>query len=238
MKIRHPLLIRILSFIAACLIRLWMLTVRRRMHFVGVKEHPTDPDEERCIYAFWHESLLIMTTVRTRISVLISRHADGELITQVCQRLGIGVERGSTKKRGAEGLLGMIRCSRKRHLAITPDGPRGPRRQVQMGIIQLASLTGLPIVPIGVGYSNAKRFNSWDRFALPRLGSKAVACVGEPIVVPKKTSRENMEPYRQQVEEAMLQLTESAEAWARSGEGEPPKPLPTSSEDQVERGAA
>ena len=67
-------------------------------------------------------------TTRAKIRVLISQHTDGELIAQICQRLGIGVIRGSTARGGSQALLEMIRSAGDGHLGITPDGPRGPRR--------------------------------------------------------------------------------------------------------------
>src|SRR5436190_464721 len=77
----------------------------------------------------------------------------------------------------------MLRVGRKSHLAITPDGPRGPRRQVQPGLLYLAARTGLPIVPVGIGYDRPWRMRSWDRFAVPRPWTRATCVTTEPIHV-------------------------------------------------------
>ena len=69
----------------------------------------------------------------------------------------------------------MLRLSRQAHLVITPDGPRGPRRQVQAGMVYLAARTGVPIVPVGIGYDRPWRTKSWDRFAVPRPGVRGAA---------------------------------------------------------------
>src|SRR5262249_28146081 len=156
-----------LGLAGALVIRQWMNTLVVRNDFCASGPQPTDPRRERFLYLFWHETLLFATQFRTRVHVLISQHADGELITQVCRHLRIGVVRGSTTRGGAGGLWDLLKVAKRTHLAITPDGPKGPRRRVQPGAIFLASHTGLPIVPLGVGFAQAWRAQTWDRFAIP-----------------------------------------------------------------------
>src|SRR5260370_6652572 len=182
MKLRNPWLIRLLGFLGAWLIRGWMGTVRYCFAFAD-KVHPADVRRERFIYAFWHEAILFPAATRAKIHILISQHADGELIARMCRHLGHGVVRGSSTRGGGIALLELLRCSKRSHLAVTPDGPRGPRRQVKMGAIFMASITGLPIVPLGIGFSKAWRLGSWDRFAIPRPWSTAMCVVGPAIHV-------------------------------------------------------
>ncbi len=212
MRLRHPWLIHVAGFLGAGLVRLLMGTVRYR--FQGQPVDPNDPLlRDRYIYAFWHESMLFPAGRKTRakFQVLISRHADGELIAQICRRLGFQVVRGSTTRGGVEAVRKMLRLSRDAHLAVTPDGPRGPRRQVQPGIIYLASKTGLPIVPAGIGFEKAWRAGSWDHFAVPRPWSTATCVIGEVIHVPPDLDRDQIECYRQRVEQELLAATEEAE---------------------------
>jgi lysophospholipid acyltransferase (LPLAT)-like uncharacterized protein len=216
MKLRSPWLIRLAALVIAWVIRALIATIRYQVVFLG-REHPVDPRQERYIYAFWHESMLLPTVVRTEICVLISQHADGELIARACERLGIAAVRGSSTRGGSEALLRMLGVGRERHLAVTPDGPRGPRRRVQLGTIFLASRTGLPVVPFGVAYQRAWRFRSWDRFAVPRPWSRAFAVVGHALAVPAGLDRPGLERYRLLLEEQMLALTAAAERWAETG---------------------
>jgi lysophospholipid acyltransferase (LPLAT)-like uncharacterized protein len=202
------------TFMAAPLIRAWLGTVRTRVANWDACRHPANPRQQRFIYAFWHESLLAPTKIRTRVKVLISRSADGELIGQICRRLGIGTIRGSTTRGGAQGLLEMVRESEDSHLAITPDGPRGPRRRLQPGIIFVASHTGLPIVPVGMGFTRAWRAGSWDRFAVPCPGSIMAGVIGRRILVPSFLDDVGMANYRCRVEDALLAATRAAESWA------------------------
>src|SRR5437764_11959548 len=161
MKLRNPTLIRLLALLIAWLFCWWRRTLCLRIQVEEGPPHPADPRKQRYIYSLWHETLLIPASAPPRLHILISEHADGELIAQVCRHLRIGVVLGSEKRSGAKGLLTLVRKSRETNLYMTPDGPRGTRRQVKLGLIALASRTGLPIVPIGVGCGWALRARSW-----------------------------------------------------------------------------
>jgi lysophospholipid acyltransferase (LPLAT)-like uncharacterized protein len=222
MKLRHPWLLRLFGLVGATVIRAWMNTVRYRAHVLDGTIHPADPRGQRFIYAFWHESVLIPTVFKTRVRVLISQHADGELIAQVCRHLRLGTVRGSTTRGAVPALMAMKRASRDSHLAVTPDGPKGPRRRVQMGLIFLASMTGLPVVPVGVGFGRAWRARSWDRFAVPWPWSTVYGVAPAPIVVPPKLDRAGLEHHRRLVEDRFLAVTAAAERWANAGTRRPP----------------
>ncbi len=218
MKLRDRRLIRLAALLGSWVFRLWMRTLRYRIEFRGEMEHPTDPADSRFIYAFWHESILVGAALKTRVHTLISQHADGELIAQVCQRLGIGVVRGSSTRGAEEALLQLRECSQHTHIAVTPDGPKGPRRQIKRGLVFLASTTGLPVLGFGVGYSRAWRFGSWDHFALPRPFSTVWCVTAPPVHVPAgPLSRAEMEHYRRQIEIGLLEATEVAERIAAEG---------------------
>jgi lysophospholipid acyltransferase (LPLAT)-like uncharacterized protein len=192
-----------------------MATMRVRVVTADGRPHPIDPAEERFLYTFWHESLLAPLVTRPKVRVLISQHRDGELIAQTCQWLGIGVIRGSTSRGGSQALLEMIRGGDQAlHLAITPDGPQGPRRELQAGAVMVASQTGLAIVPVGVGFGRAWRAPSWDRFALPLPFTTLYGVIGEPITVPKELGRGEMAQWKQTVQQRLLDCTHLAEDWA------------------------
>jgi lysophospholipid acyltransferase (LPLAT)-like uncharacterized protein len=215
MKRRNRWLVPYIAAVVAVLIRLWMSMMRARTVAADGQEHPVDPARKRYLYAFWHEGLLAPLAKRTKIRVLISQHTDGEVIAQICRRLGIGVIRGSTARGGCQALLGMIRDrDESTHLGITPDGPRGPRRQLKPGVVMIASQSGLPIVPVGIGFVRAIRIGSWDHFALPIPGSTMVGVFGEPIFVPRDLDRAALKEWVQFVEQQMLHLTQLAENWA------------------------
>src|ERR1700693_4161044 len=107
-------------------------------------------NNRRFILAFWHGRQLMMPYCYhgKSIHILISQHGDGEIVSRAMRFFGFKSIRGSTTRGGSQAFREMIRTSRVSDIAITPDGPRGPARNVQMGIIELARLTGLPILPI------------------------------------------------------------------------------------------
>jgi hypothetical protein len=199
MKIRNRWLIRAASWLGSVVVRGWMRTVGYEYQPLGPNVDPRlENAPERYIYAFWHENLLLPLSRygRPDIRVLISKHADGQLIAEVARRLGFELVRGSTTRGGVEAIRQMVRLGQAAHFAVTPDGPRGPRRVVQPGLIYLAARTGLPIVPAGIGFRRPWRMNSWDRFAVPRPFSFMTCVTPEPIHVPawKTTGRASNKP--------------------------------------------
>jgi lysophospholipid acyltransferase (LPLAT)-like uncharacterized protein len=175
----------------------------------------------RFVYATWHEYVSIPTWLFSQKDTawLIGQHADGEISAQVSQRLGASVVRGSSTRGGTAALLRMLRHpDATRHLGITVDGPRGPRRKFQFGAVYLASRTGRPIVPIGLGFGRCWRAGSWDRFAVP-LPFSRVRCVSlHPVHVPPGIGQDQLEAYRTAAEDVQNQATAIAEHWAETGE--------------------
>lgn len=221
MKIRNKNVIRGIAWAGAWLIRGWMSTLRYDYHPIGPNVDPRRPEiAGRYLYAFWHENLLLPAYLygRPDINILISQHADGELIAEACRHLHFSVVRGSTTRGGAEALRQMVRLGRDAHLAITPDGPRGPRRQVQQGLVYLAARTGLPIVPTGIGFRSAWRMKSWDRFAVPKPGTLGTVVTKPPIFISPDAGREALESHRLAVENALLEASALAERWAQTGQ--------------------
>jgi lysophospholipid acyltransferase (LPLAT)-like uncharacterized protein len=219
MKIRRPWLIRWLSWAGTLALRGWIRTLRFEHRALANDVDPNLTDlPGRYIYAMWHEYLLlpIFLYPRPDVAVLISRHSDGQWVAEICRQLGIQAVRGSTNRGGQEAVRSMLRAGRIGHLALTPDGPQGPRRRVQAGVIYLAARTGLPIVPVGFGLQRPWRMQSWDRFALPRPGTRARCVTGPPIAIPADAGRAQFETYRRQVEESLLLVTRAAEQWAES----------------------
>jgi lysophospholipid acyltransferase (LPLAT)-like uncharacterized protein len=227
MKIRDPRALRRLSAAATLfgrgLCRTLSFAYRPLTRYL-LNDRPELLDGGRFVYATWHETVFIPTWLFSRpdTSWLIGQHADGEIAAQVSLRLGASVIRGSSTRGGTAALLRMLRASdATRHIGITVDGPRGPRRKFQFGAVYLASRTGKPIVPIGLGFARCWRAKSWDRFALP-LPFSRVRCVSlHPLVVPPGIGTDELETYRQKAEDLQNQATAIAEHWATTGAFDP-----------------
>jgi len=220
MKIRHPWLTNTAGLLASTWVRHWMGTLDYRAALADPKIDPVHPlCRGRKIYIFWHEYILFPLSIRghNHLSMLLSRHHDAEILDRVAMHLGFGTVRGSTTRGGATALREMIRAGRQRHLTITPDGPRGPRRRLAVGPIYLAAKLGLPLVAMGLGYDRPWRASSWDRFAIPRPYSRARGVVSPEIHVPSDLDRDGIEHYRRRVERLLNALTTRAEKWAESG---------------------
>lgn len=136
------------------------------------------------LWALWHESILMSVWHhRDRdVYVMISPSRDGELISTVGKFFGYSPVRGSSSRGGQEATLEMVSCLKAgKRCAVTPDGPRGPRRQVKLGIVNIARMASCPIVPFGFAAEKCWRLKSWDRFIIPKPFSRAVFIYGEPI---------------------------------------------------------
>jgi lysophospholipid acyltransferase (LPLAT)-like uncharacterized protein len=191
---------------------------------VGGADWPWNRGAERSIYVTWHEYLLlpIYLCSHANVCMLLSRHADGQLLSATLSHFDIEQVTGSTRRGGVEALRGLMRVSKRKHIALIPDGPQGPRRQVQPGLIYLAARTGLPIVPTGFGVRRPWRLKSWDRFAVPRPWSRAACIAGPPIPVPRDASRAELAHCRDVVEAHLAANTRAAEQWAETDKLEPP----------------
>jgi lysophospholipid acyltransferase (LPLAT)-like uncharacterized protein len=217
MKIRHPALIRSLGCVGNWVIRALAGSLRYRYRALDPAFDPFLPGQKtRAIYGFWHEVMLLPAYQYggTPTKVLISQHADGELIAQVCRYLHFDTVRGSTTRGGIQALREILKLGNRYNIAVTPDGPRGPRRRVQPGLVYLAARTGMSLVPVGFAYHRCWRLSSWDRFAVPWPFSPAVGVFGHALQVPAGAGRDELEHYRLAFEQAMLDTTRLAEDWA------------------------
>jgi lysophospholipid acyltransferase (LPLAT)-like uncharacterized protein len=224
MKLRNPWLIKAAGFTLSRLLRSWLGGLRYRQHLVGGADWPWNGVAERYIYVAWHEYLLLPLYLCSHADVcmLLSRHSDGQLLSATLSHFDISQVSGSTSRGGVEALRNLIRVSQRKHIALIPDGPRGPRRRVKPGLIYLAARSGLPIVPAGFGFRRPWRLKSWDQFAVPRPWSHAACIAGPPIRIPHDASRVELADYRNVVEDCLAANTRAAEEWADTGTLQPP----------------
>lgn len=219
-RVRVPgFVMKLGGLLAAKSARVWMNTLDYKAIFYDRTVDPALGIGGPRIYIFWHENILIPLHLRghCHLAMLLSQHGDAEILSHVAYHMGFDCVRGSSRRGGARALLELADRSRHQHLTITPDGPRGPRRQLAQGPIYLASKLQLPLVPMGYGSDRPWRVNSWDRFAVPRPFSRARAVIGPALMLPRDLGRDGLEHCRQRVERLMTHLTDEAEAWATSG---------------------
>ena len=147
------------------------------------------------------------------MKVLISRHRDGEFIARIIGYFGIGTVRGSYRKGSVSSVREILtELKAGTTIAITPDGPKGPRYHIKQGVIEMAKISQRPIVPVTYGASRKRIFASWDRFVLPYPFSKILFLWGDPIHIEGDANKDAIEEARQQVEKTLISLTDKADA--------------------------
>jgi lysophospholipid acyltransferase (LPLAT)-like uncharacterized protein len=215
-----PFAIGAWSLVSTAAIRQWMGTLDYQVVFGDPEVDPVHPQYRGAkIYVFWHENILMPLFLRghSNISMLLSRHADANILDRVARMMGFGVVRGSTFRGGSTALRELAERAAVGNLTITPDGPRGPRRRLAPGSIFLASTLGIPIVAMGMGYDRPWRAGTWDRFAIPRPFTRARGVVSRAIHIPPDLDRDGIERHQAGVETLLSHLSDEAEAWATAG---------------------
>jgi lysophospholipid acyltransferase (LPLAT)-like uncharacterized protein len=138
------------------------------------------------VYLLWHEALLPLLWHHRRqgVVIVVSENRDGQYLSDFARVLGYRSVRGSSSRGAARALLGAVRelqsgCS----VAFTPDGPRGPRRELKPGVVAAAQRGGGVIVPVHARADRAWRLDSWDQFLIPKPGARVTVTYGRPFEV-------------------------------------------------------
>jgi hypothetical protein len=178
------------AWIGAALMRALFATLRLRLH--DPHGFLSDPPPQPVIYAFWHNRILAITAAflrvyprgRRGVLVLTSASKDGMWLGELAGHLGMGSVRGSSSRRGATAMRELLdRVGEGYDIAITPDGPRGPRYEMGSGLVYLAQKAGLPVIPCHARFHGAIRLKTWDRFAIPRPFARLDVTLGEALRV-------------------------------------------------------
>jgi hypothetical protein len=148
-----------------------------------------------------------------RVRILISQSRDGRFIAGVVRRFGIEVATGSSSRGGAAAVRSLVALlEHGSHIGITPDGPRGPRRQAALGVAQIAALSGAPILPCAAQTSHKWILKSWDQMVIPRPFGRAVI-VCRPAIYVGRTSWRDAVP---DIEAALTIAADRADALCNS----------------------
>jgi len=200
---------RFLVWLSSWLIRLigasLRLTVEDRGGVIDLPDHPP------VIIAFWHNRTALMGYFYQRFNIrrtaltFISRSRDGQFMTDVADRFGVKAVRGSSSRHGVSAMLTAVRAADDSHvdLVITPDGPRGPRYQIQPGLIRLAQMTRRPIVAVTYQLGWKRELRSWDRFQVPLPFSTCHLVTAEQIFVPEGATEAELGAIRARVCDAL-----------------------------------
>lgn len=172
-------------------------------------------DGKPFILAFWHGRLLMIPMAWQRLApmhMLISGHPDGQIIADAVTYFGVESVAGSTRRGGSAALRTMLKRLKEGDcVGITPDGPRGPAMTASIGIVNLARLAQVPILPITYATSRRRMLATWDRFHLPWPFGRGVYFWGEPIAIPWELDDSGLESARRLVETRMVEMVGEAD---------------------------
>lgn len=224
MRIRSTWLTKLVSWLVVTISKLLFATCRKEFAiFPGTNGWAADL-QGRFLYAVWHDVLFFPLLVARpqNMSALASRHQDGSYVAEILRLLNVQPFRGSTARGGAQAVRQLLGVAQQLHITLTPDGPRGPRRELKDGIVYLASRTGLGIVPAAFSCRRGIRIQGkWTDMLIPLPFTTAYCLLSEPIHVPSEMTREEIDVHRQRVQEAMDRLYAHVEDWAAGRIGRP-----------------
>jgi lysophospholipid acyltransferase (LPLAT)-like uncharacterized protein len=203
---------RLVGLIVFLVLRMLFATMRYRWtDRSGLREGQM---RRPAIYCIWHNRLALSMASYFRyirnynqssgLAVMASASRDGGRLVAVLERFGVQPARGSSSRRGAQALRELTTWGRRGYdLAITPDGPRGPRYVVQDGVIALAQLTGMPVIAVAFNPRWKISLRSWDGFQIPLPFSRCEMIFEKPLRVPRELTAAGREVFRAQLEETM-----------------------------------
>ncbi len=212
--LRNPLVLAVLCYLAALYIR--FVHVTGNWQIEGEETANQFREEGRpFVLAFWHGRLLMMSCAwrhKSAVNMLISSHPDGRFVARTMSHFGVPSIIGSTTRGGWSAIRSIVRTLRKGGIVgITPDGPQGPRMRASDGVITIARMAKVPVLPLAYSASRRRIFATWDRFVLPFPFAQGVFLWGDPIFVPEDADEAAMEAKRLELENSLLGLTERAD---------------------------
>jgi len=175
------------------------------------------PPAGPAIYCVWHNRLALSMAMYFRyirkrnrtsgLAAMVSASKDGGFLAAILECFAVQPVRGSSSRRGPQALLELTTWAERGYdLALTPDGPRGPRYVVQEGVMSLAQLTGLPVVPVSCHLSSKIQVKSWDRFQIPLPFARCDVIFAKPLRVPREATEAEREALRQQLEDTLKRM--------------------------------
>ena len=169
------------------------------------------------IFAIWHAHQCAIWSIKDHehLYSLVSNSEDGQIVTDACTAVGMKTIRGSQRRQGTKAMLQLLeKLESNNSIAITIDGPKGPKHVVKEGVIAIAKHSQVPIIPM-VWYCPSPlwlKFNSWDEFRFAIFACKTIVVYGDPIYVPAELTEEEAETYRLKVENSLKNIYEDAQA--------------------------
>lgn len=200
----------------------WLGTTKSELIAGGAVESEFLRGGKPAIYVLWHGRLLpcAFTYRRHRLVTLISRNRDGDFIAPMVRRWGYEVVRGSSSRGGSAAMREIVRqLEAGRSVALTPDGPRGPRQKMKLGPLRAAMKAGVPVIPVSGGATRGAFFGGWDRFLVPAPFALCPIAFGDPMWIATGAGEKEVETTARAIEATLNRLTEQVDRTARERRG-------------------
>lgn len=242
----------VFQFVIGRLIGSYMLFVGVTTRWTKVNEEVMAqfwrPDGGKMVGCIWHGRFSLIHKMWRfgkgvpRAKMLVSRSNEGGITAHISRTVGAEVIRGSGGKASKKGKGGVeATLSMARHIdkggviALTPDGPKGPRMRVKRGPVMLAKIAEAPLVAVTWATSNRLLVKkSWDQFVFPLPFGRGALIWGNPIAPPPPEATEaEIEAVRLALEIEMNRIAAEADRIAGVPviEPAPPKPEPKPAQD-------
>ncbi len=180
-------------------------------------------ERKNFVVAFWHGSMFVgwflhRPSAQGKISALVSQSNDGEYLSTILERWNYSMIRGSSHIGGKEAMQLMVDAVQSGSpLAITPDGPRGPRCEMKMGALRTAQRANVPLVLVGIAMEKKRNLRSWDKFEVPMPFSRVAVHYSDPMMVPAELTGDPLDLFKKVMEAELNRLTRDAERTLAGG---------------------
>ena len=227
MRIRSRFLEPVVAWIAVLLFKMLYATLRKEIHFSDEAVNPYVPvTTGTYTFCVWHDSLLtpLFLAKHPATMALVGGHRDGTFLADSLKQLGIGTARGSTSSGGTAAVRFLMNEGKNSHLVLTPDGPRGPRREMKTGCAFLAAKTGKPVVPTAFlckSYWSVGR--GWTDLVIPKPFTRVIAVTSPPLVIPESISKEELKQWTDKIQTAMEAVDQQAREFLQNKHSKHPQ---------------
>ncbi|HBN79132.1 MAG TPA: hypothetical protein DD473_25615 [Planctomycetaceae bacterium] len=215
MRIRSRFLEPIVAWIAVVTFKMLYATLRKEIHFSDEAVNPYVPvTNGTYTFCVWHDSLLtpLFLARQPATMALVGGHRDGTFLADSLKQLGIGTARGSTSSGGTAAVRFLMNEGKDSHLVLTPDGPRGPRREMKTGCAFLAAKTGKPVVPTAFLCKSYWSIGTgWTNLIIPKPFTRVIAVTSPALVIPESISKEELKEWTEKIQAEMERVDQHAQ---------------------------
>lgn len=219
MKLNSPFLIKLQAVVFTAGMWLLFRTLRVELRECSEGTNPYSPaTTDSFFYSVWHDSMILPTFGgrQLRSAALTSQHTDGSMVAQVLRLVGMSTIRGSTNRISPAAIRELIKTAENKHVVITPDGPRGPRREMSVGITYLASRTGRAIIPTAFTCTRCWEIKgNWTDLVIPKPFAKIYLLLADPFEVPSDLSTDQLQEYKTKLQKEMDKINSIADELVR-----------------------